>query len=201
MNIENLERKEKHGNHTQKSISRLPLPPNSRSPTWNVTVILSSLWSLSWKHSREWALSWMLWAVAAPIQPSMVTRTADVEKRIVNIKIYLKSSATVTDRLKKQKLWKIEANVLNVGWRTGQGVNSSWSCSACNADARTTSDSSLSNWPCEHIPALYYQCRQARTHSSPKWNCHPSDISNFHTILRFVWGFRKSYYHLYLTTT
>lgn len=63
--------------------------------------------------------------MAAPIQPSMVTRTADVEKRIVNIKIYLKSSATVTDRVKKKKLWKIEASVLSVGWWTGQGVNSS----------------------------------------------------------------------------
>lgn len=49
---------------TQKSISRLPLPPNSRSPTWKVTVILSSAWSCSWKHSRECALSWMLWAEA-----------------------------------------------------------------------------------------------------------------------------------------
>lgn len=70
--------------HTQKSISRFPLPPNSRSPTWNETVILSSLWRVSWKHSREWALSWMLWAVVAPIQPSMVTRTAEVEKRILS---------------------------------------------------------------------------------------------------------------------
>ena len=30
--------------HTQKSISRLPALPNSRSPTWKVTVIVSSLW-------------------------------------------------------------------------------------------------------------------------------------------------------------
>lgn len=38
---------------TQKSISRFPLPPNSRSPTWYVTVILSSRCKTSWKHSRE----------------------------------------------------------------------------------------------------------------------------------------------------
>ena len=47
---------------TQKSMSRFPLPPNSRSPTWKVTVILSSECSSSWKHSRECALSWMLCA-------------------------------------------------------------------------------------------------------------------------------------------
>ena len=39
--------------HTQKSISRFPLPPNSRSPTWKVTVMTSSRCSDSWKHSRE----------------------------------------------------------------------------------------------------------------------------------------------------
>lgn len=32
---------------TQKSMSRFPLPPNSLSPTWNVTVILSSTCSCS----------------------------------------------------------------------------------------------------------------------------------------------------------
>ena len=48
--------------HTQKSISKFPLPPNSRSPTWNVTVILSSLCNVSWKHSRECALIWILCA-------------------------------------------------------------------------------------------------------------------------------------------
>ena len=50
---------------TQKSISKLPLPPNSRSPTWKVTVILSSLCRASWKHSRWWAFIWMLCADAA----------------------------------------------------------------------------------------------------------------------------------------
>lgn len=49
---------------TQKSTSRLPAPPNSLSPTWKVTVILSSLCSCSWKHSREWAPRLMLWAAA-----------------------------------------------------------------------------------------------------------------------------------------
>lgn len=38
--------------HTQKSTSRFPLPPNSRSPTWKVTVMTSSRCSDSWKHSR-----------------------------------------------------------------------------------------------------------------------------------------------------
>lgn len=52
------------GQRTQKSISRFPLPPNSRSPTWKVTVILSPLCSCSWKHSRWWAFIWMLCAVA-----------------------------------------------------------------------------------------------------------------------------------------
>lgn len=33
--------------HTQKSISRLPADPNSLSPTWKVTVMVSSLWSCS----------------------------------------------------------------------------------------------------------------------------------------------------------
>jgi hypothetical protein len=48
--------------HTQKSISRFPLPPNSRSPTWKVTVILSSACNCSWKHSLECARSWILCA-------------------------------------------------------------------------------------------------------------------------------------------
>ncbi len=47
---------------TQKSISRFPAPPNSRSPTWKVTVILSSLCSTSWKHSLECAPICMLCA-------------------------------------------------------------------------------------------------------------------------------------------
>lgn len=54
---------------TQKSISRLPLPPNSLSPTWKVTVILSSAWRASWKHSRECDLSWMLCAATTPTRP------------------------------------------------------------------------------------------------------------------------------------
>jgi hypothetical protein len=59
---------------TQKSISRFPLPPNSRSPTWNVTVILSSLCSCSWKHSRMWAFIWMLWADARARRALAVAR-------------------------------------------------------------------------------------------------------------------------------
>lgn len=55
---------------TQKSMSKFPLPPNSRSPTWKVTVILSSAWSCSWKHSFVCALSWMLWAAAKPTRAS-----------------------------------------------------------------------------------------------------------------------------------
>lgn len=56
----------------------------------------------------------------------MVTRTAEVEKRIVNIKNYLTvDSAVVIDRAKKQERGTVEASVSNVGWRTGQGVNSS----------------------------------------------------------------------------
>lgn len=51
---------------TQKSTSRFPLPPNSRSPTWKLTVILSSACNCSWKHSRECAPSWMLCATEAP---------------------------------------------------------------------------------------------------------------------------------------
>jgi hypothetical protein len=51
--------------HTQKSMSRFPALPNSLSPTWNVTVILSSRRSCSWKHSRPWAGSWMLWPSTA----------------------------------------------------------------------------------------------------------------------------------------
>lgn len=41
--------------HTQKSMSRFPALPNSRSPTWNVTVILSPWCRFSWKHSRPCA--------------------------------------------------------------------------------------------------------------------------------------------------
>jgi hypothetical protein len=47
-------------------MSRFPALPNSRSPTWKVTVILSSLCRFSWKHSRPCAGSWMLWATAEP---------------------------------------------------------------------------------------------------------------------------------------
>lgn len=84
--------------HTQKSISKLPLPPNSRSPTWNETVIKSSLCSISWKHSREWAFSWMLWAAEAPIQPSMVTRTVDAEKRILKTEFRLITGVSINRR-------------------------------------------------------------------------------------------------------
>ena len=49
--------------HTQKSTSRLPALPNSRSPVWKVTVILSSRCRLSWKHSMPWAGSTMLCAL------------------------------------------------------------------------------------------------------------------------------------------
>ena len=55
---------------TQKSISRFPAPPNSLSPTWKDTVILSSLWRDSWKHSRPWAGSWMLCATAEVNSPA-----------------------------------------------------------------------------------------------------------------------------------
>lgn len=50
---------------TQKSMSRLPEPPNSRSPTWKDTVILSSRWRSSWKHSCAYGIRWMLCAAAA----------------------------------------------------------------------------------------------------------------------------------------
>jgi len=73
------------GVHTQKSTSRFPLPPNSRSPTWKVIVMTSSRCRDSWKHSREWALSWMVCAVAAVIHPSAVTRMVLVENRMVNV--------------------------------------------------------------------------------------------------------------------
>lgn len=55
----------KEMSHTQKSMSRLPALPNSRSPTWKVTVILSSLRRLSWKHSTPRAGSTMLCATTA----------------------------------------------------------------------------------------------------------------------------------------
>ena len=70
-------------NHTQKSTSRFPALPNSLSPTWNVTVILSSLWSCSWKHSLPCAASWMLCARAAPIRVLAARRIEDVENRMV----------------------------------------------------------------------------------------------------------------------
>jgi len=72
--------------HTQKSMYKLPLPPNSRSPTWNVIVILSSLCSVSWKHSREYAFNWMLCALAKLLRRrhSVDERTtARVEERIL----------------------------------------------------------------------------------------------------------------------
>ncbi len=56
-------------------MSRFPEPPNSRSPTWNVTVILSSLCNSSWKHSLVCALSWMLCAKEAPIRPAKAAST------------------------------------------------------------------------------------------------------------------------------
>ena len=55
-------------------MSRLPAPPNSRSPTWNVTVILSSRCSCSWKHSVAWALSCMLWARDARMERRAMRR-------------------------------------------------------------------------------------------------------------------------------
>lgn len=67
---------------TQKSISRLPAPPNSLSPTWNDTVILSSRWSISWKHSRPWAGSWMLWAMAEVKSPA-ARSSDDAEKNCI----------------------------------------------------------------------------------------------------------------------
>jgi len=71
--------------HTQKSIYKLPLPPNSRSPTWNVMVILSSLCSVSWKHSRECAFIWILCAPAKLLRRrhSVDERKARVEERIL----------------------------------------------------------------------------------------------------------------------
>jgi hypothetical protein len=54
-NLSSLNRQRLVGAHTQKSMSRLPELPNSRSPTWNVTVILSSRCRFSWKHSRPCA--------------------------------------------------------------------------------------------------------------------------------------------------
>lgn len=75
-----------HGEgRTQKSISRFPLPPNSLSPTWNETVILSSRCSSSWKHSRECDLSWMVCAAVAVIHPSRVTSRVVAESRIVKV--------------------------------------------------------------------------------------------------------------------
>jgi hypothetical protein len=61
---------------TQKSTSKFPLPPNSRSPTWNVTVILSSLCSASWKHSRWWAFIWMLCEAASEMKLLAAAKTA-----------------------------------------------------------------------------------------------------------------------------
>jgi hypothetical protein len=61
---------------TQKSTSRFPLPPNSRSPTWNVTVILSSLCRASWKHSRWWAFIWMLCEAASEMKLLAAAKTA-----------------------------------------------------------------------------------------------------------------------------
>lgn len=68
---------------TQKSISRLPALPNSRSPTWKDTVILSSLWRDSWKHSRPWAGSWMLWAVTAEKSPAAARSSEDAERSCI----------------------------------------------------------------------------------------------------------------------
>lgn len=72
------------GRRTQKSISRFPLPPNSLSPTWNETVILSSRCNISWKHSRECALSWMVCAAVAVIHPSKATSRVVAESRMIN---------------------------------------------------------------------------------------------------------------------
>lgn len=69
---------------TQKSTSRLPAPPNSLSPTWNVTVILSPLCSCSWKHSREWAPRLMLWDATRDVR-----RRAEVVKRLLRVRIVL----------------------------------------------------------------------------------------------------------------
>jgi hypothetical protein len=66
----------------------------------------------------------------------------------------------------------VKASVLNVGWRTGQGVNSSWSCSACNADARTTSYlNRTSLWQSEHFPSttLDYSRYFENTAKSVEW--------------------------------
>ena len=64
-------------------MSRLPEPPNSRSPTWNVTVILSSLCSSSWKHSRECAFKTMLWDRTVGRRAAVATRAEATERRIM----------------------------------------------------------------------------------------------------------------------
>ena len=70
---------------TQKSISKLPALPNSLSPTWKVTVILSSECSISWKHSLPCAASWILCARAAPSRLLAASRTEEVEKRMLGL--------------------------------------------------------------------------------------------------------------------
>jgi len=66
-------------------MSRFPLPPNSRSPTWNVTVILSSACSCSWKHSREWARSWMLCADTRLRKPMKAASSIEMCAMVDNV--------------------------------------------------------------------------------------------------------------------
>lgn len=72
-----------HVRRTQKLTSRFPLPPNSLSPVWKVTVMRSSLCRSSWKHSLEWARRRMLCEDATPIHPSNETSTVAAENRMV----------------------------------------------------------------------------------------------------------------------
>lgn len=89
--------------HTQKSISKLPALPNSLSPTWKVTVILSSTCSISWKHSLPCAASWILCARAAPSRLLAVSRTEGLEKRILGL---LKANCAVATK-KMAVLWLV----------------------------------------------------------------------------------------------
>lgn len=68
---------------TQKSISRFPLLPNSLSPTWKVTVILSPECSCSWKHSRECGFICMLCAEERVMMATKAARTAKIEENML----------------------------------------------------------------------------------------------------------------------
>jgi hypothetical protein len=118
-----------HSSHTQKSMSRLPALPNSLSPTWKVTVMTSSLWSSSWKHSRPWAGSCILWPSTACNRPAAANNMV-VEKNM------LPSKQQYLEDRELRRVCSVAVPV-GVGHVRGMVDNSANKCSVGYSQAQT----------------------------------------------------------------